>query len=840
MHFPEILLILLLVALGLDILLNLRLGRTLRKQSPASQDQGVYLFGVFSPTLTWLRHKRSGAASRANAIEPGGGQFKKTWRGLWQGYKDWMKSLWEGLRQAPARWKAGRPAHFTAAVRNGSLQPETPLPYPEESHLQVTVEALPEGISPRSVAWQRWLWSGVDLAQATLITITLEGYLFFLSLGVYLFTRLYALDRFPIYFFGDEASITLYAERLINSGFKDAFGPLPVYVEAASHRWTPLLPMYFQALSLSLFGKSIFVTRATSALISILAVISVALILKWVFKAKSWWAGALLLGAIPAWLLHSRTAFETVMTTAFYGCFLLCYLLYRTKSPRYIFPAVLFAGATFYTYSNAQVIIVAAVVLLAISDLGYHLRNWRSLVLAALFAVVLAYPLLNFRQHEPQAMGEHLRAINSYWTGGISLQEKLAIFAGKYTYALSPQYWFVSNATDLPRHRMAGMGHLPFFALPLIAGGVLLCLLKVRSAPYRAVLLAGLAAPAGAALAEVGITRMLAFVVPAAIVAGLGLDWLLERLRGKIRYRYLAIPVFLALVWLNFNLLRVALVDGPLWFKDYGLYGMQYGAKQLFVDTIPAILEKDPQARILVSSAWANGTDNFIRFFLSPAERNRVGMGGVSAYLFQRLPLDHNMVFIMTPAEFEKAITSGKFEAPQIDHILAYPDGSPGFYVTRLGYAPGADALFTAEKAERQKLVEADVNLDGQMVHLRYSHTDMGVPEYMFDGDHFTLMRGLEANPFILEMEFSQPRSLTGIQADFGLMDIELKATLYPAGGGSPVTYTLTHANDGQHPELELSFENPPAQVSEIHFGIRNFSAGASANIHIMELKLLP
>ena len=93
--------------------------------------------------------------------------------------------------------------------------------------------------------------------------------------------------------------------------------------------------MYIHALTLSLFGKSIFVTRATSAAVSLLAAGSVALTLKKIFKARFWWVGIFLVGMMPAWLLHSRTAFETVMTTAFYGCFLLFYLLYRVKSPRY-------------------------------------------------------------------------------------------------------------------------------------------------------------------------------------------------------------------------------------------------------------------------------------------------------------------------------------------------------------------------------------------------------------------------------------------------------------------------------------------------------------------------
>ena len=153
-----------------------------------------------------------------------------------------------------------------------------------------------------------------DLLDAAAAHVQLDRALFAGVLVVYLLTRLVALNRFPIYFMADEAAQTLYAQQLVEQGFRDRLGILfPVYVEAAGARWTPLISMYLQAVTFVLFGKSVFITRATSALVSLLAVFAVALILKKVFKARYWWAGALLLSIAPAWLLHSRTGFETVI-----------------------------------------------------------------------------------------------------------------------------------------------------------------------------------------------------------------------------------------------------------------------------------------------------------------------------------------------------------------------------------------------------------------------------------------------------------------------------------------------------------------------------------------------
>jgi hypothetical protein len=112
--------------------------------------------------------------------------------------------------------------------------------------------------------------------------------------------------------------------------------------------------------------------------------------------------------------------------------------------------------------------------------------------------------------------------------------------------------------------------------------------------------------------------------------------------------------------------------------------------------------------------------------------------------------------------------------------IIPYLDDSPGFYLVRLAYVDNVEAIFAAEKEARRQLVEAQVTLGGEPVSLRFSQTDMGSPELMFDDDHFSLMRGLEANPFILELAFAQPRPVSGLEADFGLMDVTLTVTLYP------------------------------------------------------------
>jgi len=763
-----------------------------------------------------------------------------TWRDAFSSLRSLPKRL-EALRRLVNERNLKGRLVTDAVFLQGSLHPQTPLNLEENATVHLVLEPETARLSPGQLAWQRWTWASAGLAGALIKMVTLTGVLTFGALAIYSFTRFFALERFPIYFFGDEAVQSLFAEDLIAHNFHSQNGTLfPIYVEAAGNRWTPLLSMYFHALTLTLFGKSIVVSRATSAFVSLLGVGAVWMILRKIFKARYAWAGVLLVAVTPAWFLHSRTAFETVMTTAFYACFLLFYLLYLTESPRYLYAAVIFGAATFYSYSNAQAIILAAAGMLFVADFRYHLRNREVVFKGLVLALLLAIPFIEFRLSRPQAIAEHLRVVGSYWFQAIPFSNKLLIFTQKYLYGLSPQYWFFPNSHDLPRHRMLGFGQMQTLVLPLVLLGLAVSISRWRSSTHRAVLLAALATPVGAALVDVGIARVLAFIIPANLLAALGLEWLLDRWKERLPYRLTALALFVVLAWANLALLRTALVNGPLWFRDYGLYGMQYGARQLFEEAIPEYLKNEPDVQVLVTSTWANGADNLLRFFFTPQEQPRVRMDGVESYLFKRLPLNDDMVFVMDSSEYQKAKESAKFGWIKLEKVIPYPDGSPGFYFARLRYADDVDAIFAAEQEARKTLVTSIVNLDGQNVELRYSQIDMGIPDFMFDGDLFTLMRGMEANPFILEFYFPQPGTVNGLSADFGLVNITLTAKLYPQVDGEPAIYNQTFMNSSGSSQVEMRFANAPEKVAKVHLEILNILSGETANIHIRELHLLP
>ena len=678
----------------------------------------------------------------------------------------------------------------------------------------------------------------------------LEWALFSLALVLYLATRLVGLEKFPIYFFTDEAVQTVMAEDFVQNDLRNYDGEkLPTYFSKDSTYNLSSVSVYLQVVPYLIFGKSVFVTRAVSVLISTLAAVAVALILRDVFKLRFWWCGILLLSIAPAWFLHSRTAFETVEMTAFFAGFLYFYLRYRYISKWSLYPALVMGGLVFYTYSPGQVIIVVMGLFLLFSDLRYHWQHRWVALGGLLLLAILVIPFLRYHLAHPEVLVQHLSTRSPYWEQNISLWNKLGNYFRDYASSLNPLYWFLPNQRDLARHIMKGYGHLFLATSPFFITGLVIVLARLRSSAHRAVLFAALASPSGGALVGVGITRLLVFVVAAVLLMSLGVDfllvwlgrgvrWLLERRRLDL-YKRLSFPaisitlgVVLALV--NILMLRDALVNGPTWYQDYSLGGMQYGAIQLFT-AVNDYIDRHPEAELMVSPSWTNGADAVAEFFLEPGANVR--LGSVAGHLYQHLPISKNMVFVMIPSEMEKVVESGKFKDMRIDEVLPYPDGAPGFYFAHLDYVDNIDEILAAEQEERRALQETTLDIQGMSVKVGYSMLDMGSVELIFDGDVHTVARTLEANPFIIELSFPKIRQLSGYHLIVGSADVHVTTLLYPGISEPPVQTVVDFAGSVSQPEMEVNFDHV-VSAEKVRFEIYQPYSGVPANVHVWELEL--
>jgi hypothetical protein len=636
-------------------------------------------------------------------------------------------------------------------------------------------------------------------------TARLEWVLFAAALAAYIVTRLAGIVRYPIFFFCDEALQDNIVVRLLHNGFRDEAGTfLPPYF-LNDRRWAVSLSVYIHLLPVWIFGPSIACVRATTAFVSLAGVAAGGLALK-EMRNRFWWSAPLVAGATPLFFVHARLGFETAMMASFYFCFLWAYFLYRSRDARWIFGAIAFGAATFYAYTAGQGVMLVTGLVLLLSDLPYHLRLIRRrkalFAGALLFALVLASPYVRYRKLHPGVVSEQLAVLDSYWTQAIPLSAKIAQFGRNYRAGLDPHYWFQLNGAEAERHRMDGMAFLPPAFAPLMAIGVLACLWNFRrSSLHRAVLFSPLGVPFAAAAANLQILRLMAMVVPATLLTCVGIDWIFRGLsRLRVPWAPVAIAGAAALTFQNARLTYSALTEGPLWASDYGLYGMQWGAREIF-GAIREELPRFPDALFIVSSTWSNNPQEFIPFFLKTKERTHVRIGDIREWDLHPTPLSGHEVFVMTREEWKIATESKKFVVPPPIRTIPYPDGQPGFRLARIRYADNAADVFTAEREARAVLVDATVTVGTETWTVRHSRLDMGDANAIFDGRIETMARGFEANPVVIDITFPTPRPVHGIGVGLGAMDV--------------VTVTLkAFAADGTEKVARTNAPNRPPQKS--------------------------
>lgn len=669
---------------------------------------------------------------------------------------------------------------------------------------------------------------------------------FLFSLLLYLVIRLVGLADFPIYFFSDEAIQSVHAADLIRDQFRSPYGEfLPVYFMNGG-QYNLSTSVYLQVLPVLLFGNQVWVTRGVAVLVSLLAALAVGVMIQTMMGKRWGWLAVLVLSIMPAWFLHSRTAFETSLAVSFYAAFVACYVLYRSRSSHYLYAAAVFAALAFYSYNPARIYVGLTLFGFLLIDIQFHWQHRKTFFQAIMLGLFFLVPFFRFSLAHPGESVRHLEILGSYWVQNIAFGKKIGIFALEYLRGLNPGYWFYPHQFGLERHLMKGYGHLWIPAFPFVVVGIVWCIKNLRNSFARLVLICLLVAPAGAAVVELGITRALVMVIPATLLTVMGMkvvwDWFISVIRKRktswsTSCSALGVGVFVLMSFLNVYMLVDALKNGATWFSNYGLYGMQYGARQVF-GTIKAELAEDPQKKFYLTSNWANGADVLARYFFDDPVPFQ--MGSIEGFIREYKSLDPEMIFIMVPDEMKNMMESQKFTNPRLHKVLAYPNGEPGFYFVSVSYVEGIEKIFEEELATRQTLIPGQVVLqDGEEVEVAYSTLDMGEIFHIFDGDRSTLARTWEANPLRIVVTFKHPRPIEKIVLRVGGEATKIKVLARVDGENLPIKLEqeLAAVADPRFTELEL-----PKMVSiqSLEVRVYNMNNSEPAHVHLWELQFHP
>jgi hypothetical protein len=142
-----------------------------------------------------------------------------------------------------------------------------------------------------------------------------------------------------------------------------------------------------------------------------------------------------------------------------------------------------------------------------------------------------------------------------------------------------------------------------------------------------------------------------------------------------------------------------------------------------------------------------------------------------------------------------------------------------------------------AAPAPPAELVTDKALVEGRLVLVSHSRWDGGQTADLFDANPGSLARTEKANPAILELRLPEARPLSGVSIQMGGADFRLTATLTPAGGGAPKTYTKEFRNTGADPDLALDFDTGTQPIESLRIELLDLDSD-DGHIHIRTVRL--
>jgi hypothetical protein len=389
---------------------------------------------------------------------------------------------------------------------------------------------------------------------------------------------------------------------------------------------------------------------------------------------------------------------------------------------------------------------------------------------------------------------------------------------------------------DLSRHTMDGYGNGWSFTLPFFIFGLYQSIKNIRIPSYRLILIALLICPIPASVVAIGMPRMLWMTIPVALITVIGVIAVLQWIEShwRITARWIPIGLFILITSGSFIMLRDALVNGPDWFQDYSLYGMQYGAKQVFQDVVATGLEQDSNHRYIVSPSWANGTEQFVDFFIPQELRSRVSLGQPINFINELRKNDSSLIFVATSDEYIKLTSNPMFKNISVIQMLQFPNGSPGFYELTLQASENIDAVLAAESEKNRTPVEDTIAFNNEPMQIVHSPIGSGRVEDIFDNDPDSLARVVEANPFTFDIYPTNPLTTNGVDIQTGsLTKFTVTISLYAPGKSEPIIYKQTFTDLPPDPLVSMTFDRGPAQSSRIYIEVYDELSGQTSQIHV-------
>lgn len=408
-------------------------------------------------------------------------------------------------------------------------------------------------------------------------------------------TRLLFLGQFPNGFTGDEAQQGYTAYSILNSG-RDEWGEvLPIFPRGFGDFKSPVYS-YLTIPSVALFGLTVEAVRFPAAILGILTVLIVYFLSKELFNNKIGLWSAFLLTISPWHIQISRTAFEANAGILFFSLGFLFFLKWL-KNGQYLLWSSLFWGLTFYTYDAFKFfmgVFILALIFLYKQKL-FKKINIPSGVLILFFILPIIFNLQNSTTRASDVGITSSKIIESYFKNKTEtpLPQNLDRFFDNKVYFLenqffnnylsyfSPVFFFTDSRSD------SSYLNFPYFSLLypielifwLFAG---LTFFSQKLQHKKLLILWLLTAPLAASLAtgSMNANRAPTFLPLTAIISGLGIVYLINLIKEKIKLKEskinISMVVILLISFVSFGYFYlIKLPQKPP-------YNLRYGYDQVF------------------------------------------------------------------------------------------------------------------------------------------------------------------------------------------------------------------------------------------------------------------
>lgn len=416
--------------------------------------------------------------------------------------------------------------------------------------------------------------------------------------------RFWKLDSYPA-FNADEAALGYNAYSLIQTGKDEHGNSWPIHFQSFND-YKPGGYVYIILPFVKLFGLNEWSVRVPAAILGVLTVYVLYLLVEMLFKNKRTALISSFFLAISPWHIHfSRGGWEVNVATFFvvFGIYLFLKFL-SSRNWWCLSFGICNLVFAMYTYHSARLIaplLGLGLLLIYWKDLDILKNLKKYLVYVGLFFVVMLPLVLDltkgqagsrvagvglFADSGPLSRIEEQRTEHVDFTSLPSrvLHNKLVNYGLAFLENWGEHYhglFLFLSGDDIQRNKVPETGQMYLFDLPLILIGIWFVIrnFSFNSKTYTLIIYWLIISPIAAALTfqSPHALRAQNMVIPLVIISSLGLDYLLEFLRGKKIAKFVNLIIGIIIFW------SFARYQHMFWVhmaKEYP-FSSQYGVKEL-------------------------------------------------------------------------------------------------------------------------------------------------------------------------------------------------------------------------------------------------------------------